>query len=308
MTIRPAWIITGPTSGIGHRTALELAAHGTLILVGRSPAKLREVENEINACPGGHAVSVVYDFADLPSVHRAAEQTAALGLPVAGLLNNAGVMPTATSTTAQGWDLAFTTNHLGPFAYTQALIPHLPDGANVVFTCSAVEDPERRPAVMAGFRGARYLTATDSLHGRWRPGGSTKPGYDAYATSKQANLATVFALARETPRLRFNAVEPGFNPATGLSRDANPVLQFLAAHVIGPLAPLMPGGSTPRRAARVITSVLTDTSNSTGVYYDEKGHPMQSSTQVRDTAFQDRLVDETRALLADLTDAASASR
>ncbi|MFF4830321.1 SDR family NAD(P)-dependent oxidoreductase [Streptomyces sp. NPDC001315] len=297
---RNAWIITGPTSGIGYRTALELAAHGTLVLVGRNPAKLKEVENEINARPGGHAVSVVCDFADLARVRRAAEEIAALDLPIAGLLNNAGIMPTATSTTAQGWDLAFTSNHLGPFAFTQALIPRLPDGANVVFTCSAVEDPERKPAVLAGFRGARYLSAKDSLHGRWQPGGSTKPGYDAYATSKQANLATVLAFARETPRLRFNAVEPGFNPGTGLSRDANPALRLLATYVFGPLAPLMPGGSTPKRAARVITGVLTDASDSTGVYHDEKGHPMLGSTQVRDTAFQDRLVAETRALLKDL--------
>ncbi|MBR7832229.1 SDR family NAD(P)-dependent oxidoreductase [Actinospica durhamensis] len=298
---RKAWIITGPTSGIGHRTALELARHGTLILVGRSPAKLEDVEKEINARPGGHAVCVVCDFADLASVRRAAEQIAALGLPIAGLLNNAGIMPTAARTTSQGWDLAFTTNHLGPFAFTQALIPHLPEGANIVFTCSAVEDPERKPAVMAGFRGARYLSAEDSLHGRWAPGGSAKPGYDAYATSKQANLATVLAFARETPRLRFNAVEPGFNPGTGLSRDANPLLKLLATYVLSPLAPLMPGGSTPKRAARMIAQVLTDPSGGTGVYHDEKGHPMHGSTQVQDPAFQDRLVTETRTLLKQLS-------
>ncbi|MFC1408627.1 SDR family NAD(P)-dependent oxidoreductase [Streptacidiphilus sp. N1-12] len=302
MTTQPrkAWIITGPTSGIGHRTALELVAHGTLVLVGRSPAKLKEVEAEINARPEGHAVSVVCDFSDLADVQRAAEEITALGLPIAGLLNNAGIMPIGTDRTAQGWDLAFTTNHLGPFAFTQALIPHLPDGANVVFTCSAVEDPERKPAVMAGFRGARYLSAEDSLHGRWQPGGSTRPGLDAYATSKQANLAAVLAFARETPRLRFNAVEPGFSPGTGLSRDANAVLKLLATYVFGPLAPLMPGGSTPKRAARMITRVLTEEADSTGVYHDEKGNSMLGSTQVRDTAFQDRVVAETRALLTRL--------
>jgi hypothetical protein len=30
------------------------------------------------------------------------------------------------------------------------------------------------------------------------------PGGDAYATSKQCTLATVFVFARETPRLRFS--------------------------------------------------------------------------------------------------------
>ena len=47
-TTKQAFIITGPTSGIGHRTALELAKHGTLVLVGRSPDKLAEVKRELD--------------------------------------------------------------------------------------------------------------------------------------------------------------------------------------------------------------------------------------------------------------------
>jgi hypothetical protein len=48
----------------------------------------------------------------------------------------------------------------------------------------------------------------------------------------------------------------------------------------------------------VITAVLTDDTGRSGVYYDETGHPMLGSAQVRDPAFQDRVVAETRALLA----------
>ena len=40
---RKAHIITGPTSGIGRATALELAKHGTVVLVGRDRKKLDEV-------------------------------------------------------------------------------------------------------------------------------------------------------------------------------------------------------------------------------------------------------------------------
>ncbi|GAB3131923.1 SDR family NAD(P)-dependent oxidoreductase [Microbispora hainanensis] len=304
-----AWIITGPTSGIGRRTAIELAEHGSVVLVGRDPGKLAEVEAEINARPQGHAVSVVCDFSDIPSVRRAGARVLALGLPIAGLLNNAGIMPARADRTAQGWDLAFTTNHLGPFALTEALIPHLPDGANVVFVCSGVEDPQRKPAVAAGFRGGRYISAEASVRGHWRPGGSSKTGFDAYATSKQCNLAIVLAFARETPRLRFNAVEPGFNPGTGLGRDANAVVRLLARYVAAPLAPLIKYWSTPKRAARVITGVLTDGSDRTGVYYDENGKPMVGSAQVRDPAFADRVVAETRALLATIPlDAAPTNR
>src|ERR1700674_3326587 len=44
----------------------------------------------------------------------------------------------------------------------------------------------------------------------------------------------------------------------------------------------------------MITRVLTDDTNRTGVYYDEKGQPMVGSVQVHDPAFQDRVVAETR--------------
>ncbi len=301
---RKAWIITGPTSGIGRRTALELARHGTVVLVGRDPSKLAELKAEVQAQAGGRAVSVVGDFSNTTSVRRAAEEIVALDLAIAGVLNNAGVMPTTPAKTAQGWDVAFATNHLGPFAFTEALLPHLPDGANVVFICSGVEDPERRTAVIAGFRGGRYVSAEASARGEWAPGGSSKPGFDAYATSKQGNLATVFVFARETPRLRFNAVEPGFNPGTGLGRDAHIALRVLAKYVLSPLAPLIKYWSTPKRAARVITEVLTVESDATGTYYDENGKPMLASAQVREPAFSDRYVAQTRAMLATATNAA----
>jgi len=298
-----AWVITGPTAGIGRRTALELAQHGTVVLVGRSRTKLDDVEQAIRQ-RGGHAVSVVADLSDITSARAAAAEITALGLPIAGLLNNAGVMATRPFQTAQGWDGTFATDHLGPFALTEALMPHLPDGAHVVFVCSAVEDPARKPAAASGFRGARYISAAVSARGEWAPGGSSKAGFDAYATAKQGNLATVLAFARETPRLRFNAVEPGFNPGSDLGRDANPVLRLLAKYVLSPIAPYIKYWSNPKHAARVITTVLTDTANHSGVYYDENGAPMRGSTQVEDPAFQDRYVAETRALLATIPTAA----
>lgn len=294
---QPAYVVTGPTSGIGRRAALELAPHGTVVLVGRDQGKLDAVAAEISDA-GGHAVSVVGDFSDPASARNAAEQVATLGLPIAGVLNNAGMRGLDGRRTAQGHDLTFATNHLGPFAFTEALIPHLADGTNVVFVCSAVEDPARQPAGLAGFRGARYESAEASARGEWAPGGSKVAGFDAYATSKQCNLATVLAFARETPRLRFNAVEPGVNPGTGLSRDAGPVVEWISGHLVAPLAPLFPGGSTPERSGKVIAGVLTDGSSASGVYYDEKGHPMRGSAQVHDKHFQDRVVRETRELLA----------
>jgi NAD(P)-dependent dehydrogenase (short-subunit alcohol dehydrogenase family) len=247
---------------------------------------------------GGEAVSVICDLSDITSARRAAGEIVALDLPIADLLNNAGIFPMRASQTAQGYDSAFATNHLGPFTLTEALIPHLPDGANVVFVCSSVEDPERKPAVAVGFRGGRYISAEASARGEWEPGGSSHPGMDAYATSKQCNLATVLAFARETPRLRFNGVEPGSTPGSDLGRDANIALRLLSKYVLSPIAPRIKNWSNPKHAARVITTILTDETNQSGVYYDETGQPMLGSVLVRDPAFQDRVVAQTRALLA----------
>jgi NAD(P)-dependent dehydrogenase (short-subunit alcohol dehydrogenase family) len=301
---RKAYILTGPTSGIGRRTAFELARHGVVVLVGRNRDKLAEVQALITR-KGQHAVSVVCDVSDPASVRRAAAEIVALGLPIAGLLNNAGIMQMRATKNARGWDMTFATNHLGPFALTEALAPHLPDGANVLFVASAVEDPGRKPAVAAGFRGARYLSAQASARGEWQPGGSVKPGMDAYATSKQCTLVTAMAFARETPRLRFNAVEPGFTPGTSLGmRDTNAFVRVLVKVLVPVLVPLlmpfMKILSTPRRAARVLTKILIDESGRAGVYFDEGGEPMQASALARDPQFQDRVVAETRALLADV--------
>jgi NAD(P)-dependent dehydrogenase (short-subunit alcohol dehydrogenase family) len=295
-TTAPAYLITGPTSGFGYATALELAKHGTLILVGRDRSKLDTLKAELER--GGHrAVAVVCNLSDLESVKKASAEIIALKLPIVGLLNNAGIREEIPTRSPQGWDNSFATNHLGPFALTEALLPSLPDGARVVFVVSAVEDPERKPAKMAGFRGARWLSAEASARGEWAPGGSTKPGFDSYATTKQAGLATALELARENPRLRIDAVEPGFNPGTGLGRDANVVLRLTAA-ALAPLLPyLMKGATTSKRAAHVITRILTTESSETGVYFDEKGVPMQASEQIRDPRFTRRVVEETRAFL-----------
>jgi NAD(P)-dependent dehydrogenase (short-subunit alcohol dehydrogenase family) len=296
-----AYIITGPTSGIGLRTAFEVAKHGTVVLVGRDSQKLSRVQKALEK-KHRRAVSVVCDLSDLASVRRAAAQITALGLPIAGLVNNAGIMLMRQEKTRQGWDLSFATNHLGPFAFTEALAPHLVDGTNVLFVVSAVEDPDRKPAVAAGFRGGRFLSVEASSRGEWKAGGSEKPGFDAYATTKQAIHAAAMAFARETPRLRFNAVEPGFNPTTGLGGDQGPVVRVLQTVLIPLLVPLFKPFfkilSTPKQAARVIARIVTDEAGRTGVYYDENGKPMLGSPLVRDPQFQDKIVAETRAFLS----------
>jgi len=293
-----AYIITGPTSGIGYATALELAKHGTVILVGRNPHKLNQVQKTIELA-GYKAIAVVCDISDIKSVRNAAEEIVQLQLPIAGLLNNVGIMPSKASKNAQGWDITYATNHLGAFALTEALAPHLPDGANVVFIASAIEDPERKPAKVMGMKGGRYISAEASARGEWEAGGTKMAGVDAYATSKQCILASALFFARENPRLHFNAVEPGITRGTRLGGESiNPIVHFIFGHLMAIIPPFSKYSSTPEKSAKVIAKVLTDISDKTGIYYDEKGEPMLGSVLVLDHVFQDRVVAETRAFLS----------
>ncbi len=293
-----AYIITGPTSGIGYATALELAKHGTVILVGRNQDKLTHVQKTIEHA-GFKAVTVVCDISDIKSVKNAAEEIIKLQLPVAGLLNNAGIMPSKATKNAQGWDMTYATNHLGAFALTEALVPHLPDGANVVFIASAIEDPERKPAKVMGMKGGRYISAEASARGEWKAGGTKMAGVDAYATSKQCILAAALFFARENPRLHFNAVEPGITRGTRLGGESiNPIVHLIFGYLMSIIPPFSKYSSTPEKSAKVIAKVLTDTSGKTGVYYDEKGKPMLGSVIVRDHDFQNRVADETHAFLS----------
>ena len=120
-----AYVITGPTSGYGLATAQEVAKHGTVVLVGRDREKLDALQRGIQQ-KGGHVETVVCDFSDVESVRRVATEIVGLGLPLAGLVNNAGVMQLRPTKNARGWDMSYATNHLGPFVLTEALIPHLP--------------------------------------------------------------------------------------------------------------------------------------------------------------------------------------
>ena len=190
------------------------------------------------------------------------------------------------------------TNHIGSFALTEALLPHLENGANVLFVGSATEDPERKPAVRAGFRGGRYISAEASLRGEWKAGGSAKSGMDAYATSKQCSIVTALVLARENPPMHINAIEPGVMLATGLHGHMSTGRRILIAVLVPVLLPLVKVLNTPKRAARVFRRILIDTAGTTGAYFDESGHLMNGSAFVRDTDCQNRVVAETRALLA----------
>jgi NAD(P)-dependent dehydrogenase (short-subunit alcohol dehydrogenase family) len=170
-------VITG-TGGLGYETALALArAGGHVILAGRNSSKGAAAIARIRTSVP-HAL-VRFQRVDLASLQSIAEFGAGLrsGLDSVDLLiNNAGVMtPPQRQTSADGFELQFGTNFLGPFALTAQLLPLLRRGrgARVVNVSSIAarggaidfEDlqAERRYTPMVAYRQSKLANLLFSL-------------------------------------------------------------------------------------------------------------------------------------------------
>jgi NAD(P)-dependent dehydrogenase (short-subunit alcohol dehydrogenase family) len=121
-------IVTGANSGTGREAATRLAAAGARVIMAvRTLAKGEEAKSEIVAeQPDAQLEVRRIDLADLESVEAFAHGLSSDGVPIDVLINNAGVMaPPTRMTTADGFELQFGSNFLGPFALTVRLLPLL---------------------------------------------------------------------------------------------------------------------------------------------------------------------------------------
>jgi NAD(P)-dependent dehydrogenase (short-subunit alcohol dehydrogenase family) len=121
------------------------------------------------------------------------------------LVNNAGVMAVPPMLTADGFELQFGTNHLGPFALTAMLLPTLLEGRDArVVTVSSLAAWQAE-VVLGDLQSER-------AYDPWR----------AYSRSKRANLLMAFELDRRARAagadLRSLAAHPGWT-ATELVRN-----------------------------------------------------------------------------------------
>lgn len=182
-------LVTGAGDGIGRACALSFAAHGaTVILLGRTLAKLEAVYDEIERAGGPQPAIIPLDLAvageaDYQQLAVTVEEQ--LGR-LDGILHNAAVLGELT-TLAQyevgTWDHVLQVNLTAPFQLTQAMLPLLmqsPD-ASIVFTSSSVG---RQPRAF------------------WGAYGVAKAGLEALATTLADELANI-------SNIRVNTVNPG---------------------------------------------------------------------------------------------------
>ncbi len=140
-------LVTGSTDGIGLETARMLVSLGhTVLLHGRNPAKLGEVEKALAALPdGGRLESYVSDLSRMADVEAFARAVAEKHAKLDVLINNAGVYRSAELVTEDGLDVRFAVNTIAPYLLTQRLLPLIGGSGRVINVSSAAQssvDPE----------------------------------------------------------------------------------------------------------------------------------------------------------------------
>lgn len=184
-------LVTGPNSGIGKATTLELGSRGLhVIAAGRSKERVRPVIQAVLDA-GGSAEYLPLDLASMASVRRAAKRVVESGTTIDVLVNNAGIGINRRGLTEEGFEVHFGINHLGHFLLTRELLDRFRPGTRVVTLTSAMHHQADRIDF------AQLRRPTELL------------GLAEYSTSKLANVLFARELAARHPSLNSYAVHPG---------------------------------------------------------------------------------------------------
>ena len=200
-------VITGGTTGIGLATAKAFINAGANVwITGRNATNLQKAADEIN---DSKLATVVSDTSKLDEISILEKAVTEAGNKVDVLFLNAGIatFEPIEQVTEANFDAQFNTNVKGHFFTLQRLLPHLTDGASVIFTSSTVATASNSGAsVYSATKGALNRIAkiaANELAGRKirvnivSPGPILTPGLEnAVPAEAKDYLASVTALQR----------------------------------------------------------------------------------------------------------------
>ena len=198
-------MITGANSGIGKETAVGLAKQGaTIILVCRDAAKGEAALKEIKERTGNSAIDMLLaDLSSQQAIQDLVKDFKSKTQKLHVLINNAGIVLSKRSLSADGIETQFAVNHLAPFFLTNLLLDVLKASA---------------PARVVNVSSAMHKWATlDDLQSEKKYG-----AFSTYGKSKLALTLFTYELARrlQGSGVTVNAVHPGV-VKTNLGRDMN---------------------------------------------------------------------------------------
>jgi NAD(P)-dependent dehydrogenase (short-subunit alcohol dehydrogenase family) len=267
------FIVTGANSGIGQIAASRLAERGAQVFFGcRDGAKGEAIVAPMRAA-GAKVEVLVLDLADLASVRQAAASFVARGLPLHGLINNAGLAGTR-ALTRDGFELTFGVNHLGHFLLTRLLEGRLREGA---------------PARVVNVSSQAHRQASGIDFAALREPARSRTALREYAVSKLANVLFTRELARRWAGsgVTAYALHPGV-VATGIWRRLPGPLRWLVTRFM----------ITPEEGARTTLFCATapELGGVSGRYYNREREATPSRV-AQDDALAARLWDESEKMV-----------
>ncbi|CAG2102656.1 unnamed protein product, partial [Medioppia subpectinata] len=176
-------VITGANTGIGKETAYQMTLRGAKAIIGcRDESRAENAIKDIKQRnPKADIYSLPLDLSSLQSVRQFVIEITKRETKVDILINNAGIAFTPEWATADGFEMAFGTNHLGHYLLTLSLLPIL-------------KSPGRPARILTVSSGAHVVGSIhfENIHLRNGAYESLK----AYAQSKLANVLFTRELAR----------------------------------------------------------------------------------------------------------------
>jgi len=228
-------LVTGASSGIGKATATAMAEIGAnVIMVCRDETRGKAARTQVVSESGNQSVEMMTaDLSSLTSVRGLARQFDARYPKLDVLVNDAAIFTSKRTMTADGLELMFATNYLGPFLLTRLLVPGL-EAAKP----SRVINVSAPSSVKPDF---------DDLQGERKFG-----AIGAFGASKAEDLLFTYALARrlEGRGVTVNAYHPGI-VRTNLVRGAPTAVRIITSILNVFLA------VSPRRASRGLVELAT---------------------------------------------------
>jgi NAD(P)-dependent dehydrogenase (short-subunit alcohol dehydrogenase family) len=265
------FIVTGATGGVGLEAARALVRRGARLFLGcRSADKGAAAAAAIRAgTPGAVDVEPLpFDLADLASVRGAAAAFLDRGLPLHGLVNNAGLAGTR-ALTRDGFELTFGVNHLGHFLLTGLLEARLRESA---------------PSRVVNVASEAHRSARGIDFAALRAPARSRSGIPEYAVSKLCNVLFTRELARRWAGsgVTAYAVHPGV-VATGIWRRVPGPLRWLITRFM----------LSPEEGARttVFCATAPELAGSSGRYYVREREAAPSAV-AQDDALAERLWTE----------------
>ena len=191
--------VTGATSGLGHATARQLSELGAHVhLIVRDAGKAEAVAADLV----GPSSTWLCDLSDLDSVRRCAHEMIEAAPSLAGLVHNAGALPSERTESAQGHEITMALHVLGPVLLTERLQPLLAEQrARVVFVTSGGMYAQPLPVSDPDYTTGEYSGAT------------------AYARSKRTQVELLGILAERWAGLRVYAMHPGWAATPGVTQS-----------------------------------------------------------------------------------------